>query len=193
MAETNYPNILKSNRKDGTLANTDNIHDKDTGKKQSFLNKLFSDAIAAVDDKIKEAISKIQNFIIIEDDDYNLLTEYEKDVPYLIYEAIDYVLVDKPIDRTFDFDGLVHTLASTDAYSVSGTGGAIAGVYTFVLTLNFGYKWADGTKTNLVVTYTINPKVVDNVWRFGDKFPIRFSNSIWHFGDKFPIVFSNNK
>ena len=59
MAETNYPNILKSNRKDGTLANTDNIHDKDTGKKQSFLNKLFSDAIAAVDDKIKEAISKL--------------------------------------------------------------------------------------------------------------------------------------
>ena len=190
MAETNYPNILKSNRKDGTLANTDNIHDKDMGKKQSFLNKLFSDAIATIDGKIKDAIDKIQNFIIIEDDDYSLLTSYEKDVPYLIYEATDYVYVDKPISLIFDYDNTVHALASTDAYSVSGNGGSVAGIYTFVVTLNFGYKWKDETKTPIVITYTINPEVINTTWRFGDKFPIRFADNVWHFGDSFPIKFS---
>lgn len=135
--------------------------------------------------------------ILIEQEDYDALTSYEKDTIYLIYTPKEYVLVEKPIDRTFTYDGTSHALVSTNAYTVIGTGSSQVGTYHFNVTLNYdpvtntAYKWADGTTDDIVVTYIIEPVVVDTTWHFGDQFPIRFSDdSIWHFGDKFPIVFS---
>ena len=130
-----------------------------------------------LDDVTQKLSSKT---VLIEQSDYDALTSYDKDIIYFIYKPIDYTLVDKPIDRTFTYDEAVHTLASTDAYTVTGTGGSEIGVYQFNVSLNFdpvtniGYKWSDGTTNDIVVTYTIN-EVSTLVWSFGSSFPIKFS------------------
>ena len=90
----------------------------------------------------------------------------------MVYEPITWATVDKPTNTTFIYDGLVHSLFTTDAYTVFGTGGSQVGTYTFTVRLNYGYKWTDGSLNNVVVVYTINEDTSD--WVFGDTFPIRF-------------------
>ena len=125
----------------------------------------------------------------LEETAYNQLQEYKQDTIYMVYEPITWITVDKPINTTFTYDGLVHSLFTTDAYTVFGTGGSQVGTYTFTVRLNYGYKWTDGSLNNVVVVYTINEDTSD--WVFGDTFPIRFSEeqTNWVFGDIFPIRF----
>ena len=147
-----------------------------------------------IDDVSEKLSSKI---VLIEQEDYDALPSYEQDTIYLIYTPKEYILVEKPINGTFTYDGTSHALASTEAYTVTGSGGYEVGTYHFNVTLNYNpitntaYKWADGTTDAIIVTYIIEPVIVNTTWHFGDQFPIRFSDdSTWHFGDKFPIVFS---
>ena len=135
--------------------------------------------------------------VLIEQEEYDALPSYGQDTIYLIYTPKEYILVEKPINRTFTYDGTSHALASTEAYTVTGSGGSEVGTYHFNVTLNYNpttntaYKWADGTTDAIIVTYIIEPVIVNTAWHFGDQFPIRFSDdSTWHFGDKLPIVFS---
>ena len=131
--------------------------------------------------------------VLIEQDEYDALPSYSQDTMYFIYTPINYTLIEKPVDREFTEDGLLHTLVSTEQYTVSGSGGIAAGTYKFTVSLNYdpvtnvGYKWADGTKDPIEVTYIINP-VYQN-WYFGDKFPVVF-RGFFKFGDSFPIIFS---
>lgn len=82
------------------------------------------DAENQIKQDLNEVTQKLSSkIVLIEQSDYDALTSYDKDIIYFIYKPIDYTLVDKPIDRTFTYDGTVHTLASTDAYTVTGTGG----------------------------------------------------------------------
>lgn len=139
----------------------------------------------AVEDQIKQEIADVSEklsskIVLIEQEDYDALATYDKDIIYFIYKPIVYTLVDKPIDRTFIYDGTIHTLSSTDAYTVTGTGGSEIGIYTFILSLNkdyasnTGYKWSDGTLTDITVTYTIREESTV-IWSFGGSFPIKFS------------------
>ena len=125
----------------------------------------------------------------LEETEYNALQEYKQDMIYMVYEPITWTTVDKPTNTTFIYDGLVHSLFTTDAYTVFGTGGSQVGTYTFTVRLNYGYKWTDGSLNNVVVVYTINKDTSD--WVFGDTFPIRFAEeqTNWVFGDIFPIQF----
>ena len=74
----------------------------------------------------------------------------------LQFGHINSVEVEKPKDQTFDYDGTVRSLTSTDDYTVSGTGGSEPGTYTFKVTLVQGKWWIDGTNNPISVTYTIN-------------------------------------
>ena len=139
------------------------------------------DAETQIKQDLADVTQKLSSkIVLIEQSDYDALTSYDKDIIYFIYKPIVYTLVDKPIDRTFTYDGTVHTLASTDAYTATGTGGSEIGTYPFNVSLkvdytaNTGYKWSDGTLTDIVVTYTIKEKST-TVWSFGSSFPIKFS------------------
>lgn len=133
--------------------------------------------LQALIDNIKDAGYKIQ---LLEQTQYDVLTSYDQDTLYFIYKPIEYTLVDKPINRIFVYDGTVHTLASTAAYTVTGTGGSQIGTYQFNVSLNIdpvantGYKWSDNTTNNIVVTYTIKDASTLG-WSFGSSFPIKFS------------------
>lgn len=74
----------------------------------------------------------------------------------LQFGHINSVEVEKPKDQTFDYDGTVRSLTSTDDYTVAGTGGSEPGTYTFKVTLVQGKWWIDGTNNPISVTYTIN-------------------------------------
>ena len=128
--------------------------------------------------KVNQRVSNLENgsncvFRIIEEDVYNSLPTPEKDVLYFITETIDYILTEIPSDLIILKDGLNHTIIATDAYTVIGTGGINTGIYSFELSLNFGYKWSDGTLSNKTVTYTI---IENTTWVFGSTFPITFNN-----------------
>lgn len=93
----------------------------------------------------------------------------DKQVNLIIYKPADRI-----ISETFLTDGeTLKKIESTDAYTVTGTGGSHYGVYTFILKLNNGYLWSD-TKTNedLTITYTI----VNKDWKFGGTFPLAFNS-----------------
>ena len=70
--------------------------------------------------------------------------------------ALDIILVDKPTDQTFDYDGNIHKLESTDYYNVIGDGGSEPGTYRFKVVLKAGKRWKDNTNTPIFITYTIN-------------------------------------
>lgn len=70
--------------------------------------------------------------------------------------ALDTVLVDKPTDQTFDYDGNIHKLDSTEYYNVIGEGGSNPGTYRFKVVLKAGKRWRDNTNTPIFITYTIN-------------------------------------
>lgn len=74
----------------------------------------------------------------------------------LQFDYIDSIEVEKPKDQTFDYDGSIHALTSTDKYTVTGTGGSEPGTYTFKVILLQGKWWTDGTNNPISVTYTIN-------------------------------------
>lgn len=124
-------------------------------------------ALQTLVDNIKDAGYKIQ---LLEQTQYDVLTSYDPDTLYFIYEPINYTKVDKPVNRTIVQDGKVYALTSTDAYTVTGTGGSAIGTYTFTVTLKQGYMWSDNTLTNLTITYTIIDKSTG--WVFGSVFPI---------------------
>ena len=94
----------------------------------------------------------------------------DKDTIYFVYEPINYTKVDKPANRIIIYDGSTYTLAPTDAYKVTGSGGSAIGVYTFTVTLNQGYMWSDSTLGDLTITYTIRERPTG--WVFGNAFPI---------------------
>ena len=133
--------------------------------------------IEILDTKIKELKTLIDNFkssgytiSLLEESQYSALTQYDKDTIYFVYEPINYTKVDKPANRIIIYDGSTYTLAPTDAYKVTGSGGSAIGVYTFTVTLNQGYMWSDSTLGNLTITYTIREKPTG--WVFGNTFPI---------------------
>lgn len=70
--------------------------------------------------------------------------------------TLDIILVDKPTDQTFDYDGNIHKLESTDYYNVIGDGGSEPGTYRFKVVLKVGKRWKDNTNTPIFITYTIN-------------------------------------
>ena len=70
--------------------------------------------------------------------------------------TLDIILVDKPTDQTFDYDGNIHKLESTDYYNVIGDGGSEPGTYRFKVVLKAGKRWRDNTNTPIFITYTIN-------------------------------------
>ena len=70
--------------------------------------------------------------------------------------TLDIILVDKPTDQTFDYDGNIHKLESTDYYNVIGDGGSEPGTYRFKVVLKVGKRWRDNTNTPIFITYTIN-------------------------------------
>lgn len=70
--------------------------------------------------------------------------------------AIDIILIEKPTDQTFEYDGQIHTLQSTEDYTVVGEGGSDPGTYKFKVILNVGKWWKDETNTPIFITYTIN-------------------------------------
>lgn len=72
--------------------------------------------------------------------------------------ALNMILVDKPTDQTFEYDGKIHTLNSTDNYSVVGEGGSEPGTYRFKVILRAGKRWKDNTNTPIFITYIINQK-----------------------------------
>lgn len=72
--------------------------------------------------------------------------------------ALNMILVDKPTDQTFEYDGKIHTLNSTDNYSVVGEGGSEPGTYRFKVILRAGKRWKDNTNTPICITYIINQK-----------------------------------
>ncbi len=74
----------------------------------------------------------------------------------LCSNALDTVLVDKPTDQTFDYDGNIHKLDSTEYYNVIGEGGSDPGTYRFKVVLKAGKRWRDNTNTPIFITYTIN-------------------------------------
>lgn len=73
--------------------------------------------------------------------------------------ALNTVLIEKPTNQTFDYDGEIHTLTSTDDYTVTGEGGSEPGTYKFKVVLNAGKWWTDKTNTPIFITYTINQKL----------------------------------
>lgn len=74
----------------------------------------------------------------------------------LQFDYISSIEVEKPENQTFDYDGSIHTLESTDKYTVIGTGGSEPGTYTFKVVLLPGKWWTDGTNNPISVIYTIN-------------------------------------
>ena len=86
-------------------------------------------------------------------------------------QALSTILVDKPTNQTFEYDGEVHTLESTDGYDVTGTGGSEPGKYRFKVVLKASKRWKDNTNTPIFVTYIIK----DKYSVFGDTFPIKLS------------------
>lgn len=74
----------------------------------------------------------------------------------LQFDYISSIEVEKPENQTFDYDGSIHTLESTDKYTVIGTGGSEPGTYTFKVVLLPGKWWTDGTNNPILVIYTIN-------------------------------------
>ena len=74
----------------------------------------------------------------------------------LQFDYINSIEVEKPQNQTFDYDGSIHTLESTDKYTVIGTGGSEPGTYTFKVILLPGKWWTDGTNNPISVIYTIN-------------------------------------
>ena len=74
----------------------------------------------------------------------------------LQFDYINSIEVEKPQNQTFDYDGSIHTLESTDKYTVIGTGGSEPGTYTFKVVLLPGKWWTDGTNNPISVIYTIN-------------------------------------
>ena len=147
--------------------------------------------LQALKDLIESGEIKGQDkHIILEESDYDALTSYEQDAIYMVYEPMEFILIDKPINLSFVYDGSIHKLQSTEGYSIIGNGGSDVGTYTFTVKLNFGYKWKDNTNNNLTITYTITPKpIIVQVWKFGGTFPISFNTNTWKFGNNFPINF----
>lgn len=76
--------------------------------------------------------------------------------------ALNIVLIEKPTNQTFEYDGEIHTLISTDDYTVTGEGGSEPGTYKFKVVLNAGKWWTDKTNTPIFITYTINQTNADN-------------------------------
>lgn len=74
----------------------------------------------------------------------------------LQFDYISSIEVEKPKNQTFDYDGFIHALESTDKYTVTGTGGSEPGTYTFKVVLLPGKWWTDGTNNPISVVYTIN-------------------------------------
>lgn len=74
----------------------------------------------------------------------------------LQFDYISSIEVEKPENQTFDYDGSIHTLESTDKYTVIGTGGSEPGTYIFKVVLLPGKWWTDGTNNPISVIYTIN-------------------------------------
>lgn len=74
----------------------------------------------------------------------------------LQFDYISSIEVEKPQNQTFDYDGSIHSLASTDKYIVTGAGGSEPGTYTFKVALLPGKWWTDGTNNPISVVYTIN-------------------------------------
>lgn len=74
----------------------------------------------------------------------------------LQFDYISSIEVEKPQNQTFDYDGSMHSLASTDKYIVTGAGGSEPGTYTFKVALLPGKWWTDGTNNPISVVYTIN-------------------------------------
>lgn len=74
----------------------------------------------------------------------------------LQFDYINSIEVEKPQNQTFDYDGSIHTLESTDKYTVIGTGGSEPGTYIFKVVLLPGKWWTDGTNNPISVIYTIN-------------------------------------
>lgn len=74
----------------------------------------------------------------------------------LQFDYISSIEVEKPQNQTFDYDGSIHTLTSTDKYTVIGTGGSEPGTYTFKVVLLPGKWWTDGTNNPISVVYIIN-------------------------------------
>lgn len=74
----------------------------------------------------------------------------------LQFDYISSIEVEKPQNQTFDYDGSIHALESTDKYTVTGTGGSEPGTYTFKVVLLPGKWWTDGTNNPISVVYTIN-------------------------------------
>ena len=69
--------------------------------------------------------------------------------------ALNIIFVEKPIDQTFDYDGEIHTLSSTDDYTVTGEGGSEPGEYKFKVIPKAGKWWKDETNTPIIVKYII--------------------------------------
>ena len=74
----------------------------------------------------------------------------------LQFDYIHSIEVEKPQNQTFNYDGSVHTLTSTDKYTVTGVGGSEPGTYTFRVVLLPGKWWTDGTNNPISVVYIIN-------------------------------------
>lgn len=94
--------------------------------------------------------------------------------------------VEKPINKSFIYDGLVHKPESTEAYNVIGEGGSEVGTYKFKIVLNGGYYWTNMYNAPIYITYTITPPASV----FGDTFPVTFMSYNKGLGDPLPIEFS---
>lgn len=138
-----------------------------------LLNSEIGNQIQDIQETLNKLISENDCYkhVFLEQEEYDNLTQYDKNTIYMIYEPMDWQFVDKPTDTFFVYDDNVHTLVSTDGYDVIGQGGSEVGVYTFIVKLKFGYKWSDGTDDDLQITYTITQ---NNQWKFGMTFPIIF-------------------
>lgn len=94
--------------------------------------------------------------------------------------------VEKPVNKSFIYDGLIHKPESTEAYDVIGEGGSEVGTYKFKIVLNGGYYWTNMYNAPIYITYTITPPASV----FGDTFPVTFMSYNKGLGDPLPIEFS---
>ena len=132
----------------------------------------FGKTINTTGDLIKAIDDISANFRILQESEYAYLTSYDKNTLYFV--TANYTLVEKPVSQSITYDGQQHSLESTESYTVTGSGGADRGTYTFIVTLNDGYMWDDKTRNVLTITYTIQDAIISS-WTFGGTFPIIFS------------------
>lgn len=98
---------------------------------------------------------------------------------------------EKPVDKSFIWDGEVHTLEATAQYDVVGEGGSDVGTYKFKVIPKAGCYWTTGGSVPIFVYYTITAKPS----YFNSTFPFEFTdyditNSYTSYGDEFPIQFT---